>query len=134
MGFNSLVFSTPAYGEAAVNLRNGLIYNVSDLLAASYNPGIRPSPGQTNSPPSNVDPNAGRPPRIANWNIGFQREITKDLSVEAAYVGNRGVWFRANSLVDYQRHSGGSPARVRPRHPQRRGPHAAHLPHGFPGA
>ncbi len=101
MGFNSLSFGTPAYGEAAVNLQNGLVYNVSDLLAASYNPGIRPSTGQTNSPPSNVDRNAGRPPRIANWNIGFQREITKDLSVEAAYVGNRGVWFKANSLVDY---------------------------------
>jgi hypothetical protein len=101
MGFNSLSFGTPAYGEAALYLQNGMVYNVGDLLGASYNPGIRPSPGQTNSPPSNVDPNAGRPPRIANWNIGFQREITKDLSIEAAYVGNRGVWFKANSLVDY---------------------------------
>jgi len=28
-------------------------------------------------PPANVDRNAGRPPRIANWNIGLQREITR---------------------------------------------------------
>jgi len=35
-----------------------------------------------------------------NWPVN-QREITRDLSVEAAYVGNRGVWFKANSLVDY---------------------------------
>lgn len=82
-------------------LRNGLVYNVADLLAASYDPGIRPSPGQTNSPPSNVDRNGGRPPRIANWNIGFQREITRDLSVEAAYVANRGAWFKAHALIDY---------------------------------
>jgi len=101
MGFNSLSFATPAYGEAALLLKNGMVYNVADLLGASYDPGIRPTAGQTNSPPSNVDRNAGRPPRIANWNIGLQREITRDLSVEAAYVGNRGVWFKANSLVDY---------------------------------
>jgi hypothetical protein len=34
------------------------------------------------------------------WNIALQREITRDLLVEAAYVGNRGVWFLSNSLVD----------------------------------
>ncbi|MCX6634069.1 MAG: TonB-dependent receptor, partial [Acidobacteria bacterium] len=101
MGFNSLSFGTPAYGEAALLMQNGLSYNMADLLGASYDPGIRPTPGQTNSPNANVDRNAGRPPRIANWNLSVQREITRDLSVEAAYVGNRGVWFKANSLVDY---------------------------------
>ncbi|MEK7405938.1 MAG: TonB-dependent receptor [Acidobacteriota bacterium] len=101
MGFNSIGFGTPAFGEEALLLKNGMVYNVANLLAASYDPGIRPSPGQTNSPPANIDRNGGRPPRIANWNIGFQREITRDLSVEAAYVGNRGVWFKAHALVDY---------------------------------
>ncbi|MBI4874381.1 MAG: TonB-dependent receptor [Acidobacteria bacterium] len=101
MGFNSISLSTPAYGEAAVMLQNGMSYNMADLLGASYDPGIRPLAGQTNSPPSNVDRNAGRPPRIVNWNLSVQREITRNLSVEAAYVGNRGVWFKANSLVDY---------------------------------
>ena len=33
----------------------------------------------------------GRPPRVNQWNISLQREIVKDLVVEAAYVGNRGV-------------------------------------------
>jgi hypothetical protein len=101
MGFNSLSFGTPAFGEAAFLLQNGMSYNVADLLGASYDPGIRPTIGQTNSPPSNVDRNAGRPPRVINWNLSVQREITRDLSVEAAYVGNRGVWFKANNLVDY---------------------------------
>ncbi len=35
------------------------------------------------------------------WNISLQREITKDLVVEAAYVGNRGVWFQNNAAVNY---------------------------------
>ena len=34
-------------------------------------------------------------------NVGLQREIFRDLVVEASYVGNRGVWWRASSLVDY---------------------------------
>ena len=60
MGFNSLSFSNPTFGDPALYLRNGLQYNPADLLAASYNPGIRPQPGQTNSPPAMVDPDAGR--------------------------------------------------------------------------
>ncbi|NWF83566.1 MAG: TonB-dependent receptor [Bryobacteraceae bacterium] len=101
MGFNSIAFSTPAFGDPAVLMRNGLSYNPAELLAASYDPGIRPLPNQINSPPALVDPNAGRPPRVANWNIALQRELTKDLSIEAAYVANRGAWFRADGLNDY---------------------------------
>jgi hypothetical protein len=67
-------------------------------VKVDYSPGIRPSPGQLNSPPSYLDRQAGRPPRILSWNIGLQREISPNLVVEAAYVGNRGVWFRADGL------------------------------------
>jgi len=100
MGFNTISFTTPSFGDPAVTLRNGLNYNVNDLLAATYDPGIRPSPGQTNAPPALIDPNGGRPPRVNQWSIGLQRELVKDLLVEAAYVGNRGAYFQANSLVD----------------------------------
>src|SRR5712692_6999410 len=99
-GFNSLSFSNPAFGEPAFLLRNGLIYNQGDLLATNFSPGIRPQPGQLNGPPALIDRNGGRPPRIMSWSIGFQREITRDLLVEAHYVGNRGAWFRADGLVD----------------------------------
>jgi hypothetical protein len=101
MGFNSIGFSNPTFGEAAVNLRDGLKYNVNDLLAASYDPGLRPQAGQVNSPPAIIDRNAGRPSRIFNWNIGVQRELTRNLVVEASYVGNRGAWFRADGLNEY---------------------------------
>jgi hypothetical protein len=99
-GWNTFNFSNPSYGEPALQLSNGMNYSLASLYAVSYNPGIRPSPGQLNAPPSLVDPNAGRPPRMSQWNLSLQREITKDLLVEAAYVGNRGVWFVANSLVN----------------------------------
>jgi len=38
------------------------------------------------------DANQNRPPRINQWSIGIQREITRNFILEAAYVGNRGVW------------------------------------------
>ncbi len=101
MGFNTLNFSNPAFAEPGVTLRNGLTYSVAELTAASYDPGIRPLPGQINSPPALVDPNSGRPPRMANWNLSVQRELGSNLVIEAAYVGNRGAWFRADALNDF---------------------------------
>ncbi|HYP14454.1 MAG TPA: TonB-dependent receptor, partial [Bryobacteraceae bacterium] len=100
VGVNQLNFTAPAFGEPAVVLQNGLSYNPADLTRATYDAGIRPTPGQIDSPPYMIDPNGGRPPRIMQWSIGLQRQITKDLVVEAAYVGNRGAWFQANNLVD----------------------------------
>src|SRR5450756_2275484 len=45
-----------------------------------------------------VDENAGRGARIWQWSIGLQRELSKNLVVEASYVGNRGVWWAAQTL------------------------------------
>ncbi|MEO7145218.1 MAG: TonB-dependent receptor, partial [Bryobacteraceae bacterium] len=100
MGFNSISFSNPNFGAPAYQLSNGLNYDPSALYAATYAVGIRPDPGQIDSPPALVDRNGGRPPRMNQWNISLQRELTKDLVVEAAYVGNRGVWEQANALVN----------------------------------
>src|SRR5437867_983421 len=68
------------------------------MSAVNLNPGIRPDPGQLNAPPAFLDPNGGRPPRIHQWNVSLQRSISANLLVEAAYVGNRGVWETANAL------------------------------------
>jgi len=48
-----------------------------------------------------MDPNAGRPARQYQWSAGIQREVFKDLAVEASYVGNRGIWWQAPGLVNY---------------------------------
>ena len=99
-GFNSLNITSTSFGDPALNLRDGLVYDQALLYAADLNPGIRPSPGQIDSPSGWIDPNGGRPARILQWSFGLQREITHSLVVEANYVGNRGVWFQANGLID----------------------------------
>lgn len=98
VGWNILSFSNGNYGTPAVQLENGLTFNPASLTVATRSPGIFPSPGQINSPPYYIDPNGGRPPRINQWNISLQRQVTSNLMVEAAYVGNRGVWLRADGM------------------------------------
>jgi hypothetical protein len=100
VGYNTLTFTPTSFGAPVTTLRTGLQYSTAALNAATFDPGIRPSPGQVNSPPYWIDPNAGRPPRISQWNISLQREIAKDMVLETAFVGNRGIWLQANNLVD----------------------------------
>jgi hypothetical protein len=67
----------------------------------SYDPGERP----TSSPipgagPGFLDQNAGRPARQYQWSLGFQRELSGNLVVEASYVANRGVWWVSPGLIN----------------------------------
>ena len=100
VGWNSLSFSSTSFAQPATTLTKGLVYNLADVFAVNYNPGIRPQAGQINNPPAYMDRNAGRPSRIIQWNVALQREIARDLAVEAAYVGNRGVWLQSSSYWD----------------------------------
>src|SRR6185437_9794014 len=50
---------------------------------------------------SYLDPGAARPPRQNQWSIGLQREITPNTVIEAAYVGNRGVWWSLPAANSY---------------------------------
>ena len=71
----------------------------------SFDPGVGQGVGQVVAMPNLLDANAGRPARLLQWNIGLQREINRNLVVEASYVGNRGIWWSsgtaggANSLA-----------------------------------
>ena len=66
------------------------------------NPNIYPSqlgvlgaPGSffaAGSEPYVPDPNQNRPPRVNQWSVGFQREITRNFIMEASYVANRAAW------------------------------------------
>lgn len=71
----------------------------------NYNPGRLPVLTDGLLPPSSPNtifsPSA-RPPRIMQWSIGVQRELQRDIVVEATYVGNVGVWWSAEGLDQYQ--------------------------------
>ena len=103
-----LSLGTPAYGAPATILKNGDTYAPGNVLG---NPVLTwptsflqtpYSPAPTASgivPPAapfiSIAKNAGRLPRIFQWSIGFQRELTRNLVVNVAYVGNRGAWWVA---------------------------------------
>ena len=48
--------------------------------------------GAAGSQPFVPDGNENRPPRVNQFSLSIQREMTKDFIVEGAYIGNRGVW------------------------------------------
>ena len=52
------------------------------------------------SPPQWIHPDAGKPPKLNQWSVSVQRELTRDLVVDVAYVGNRGDGFTANNLIN----------------------------------
>lgn len=96
-GWNTLNFETVAFGDAALQFEDGLQYDRAVLFQADHDPGIRPSPGLINTPSPHIDRNAGRMPRVNQWSVSLQREITPNLVLEVAYVGNRGVWYGGSS-------------------------------------
>jgi Carboxypeptidase regulatory-like domain/TonB dependent receptor len=99
----------PGYGLPAATLKYGDPYAPGNIAG---NPVLTtqtflqtpeyPAPNGGAVPPSSpfisVAPNADRLPRIFQWSIGFQRELSKDMVIEAAYVGNRGAWWTAPLL------------------------------------
>jgi hypothetical protein len=93
-------FVSPGSFTPAMYLQNGIQIPVNPW--PYFNPSQFPNvPGQIGTAPSLVDPNAGRPPRQIQWSVGIQREIMRDLVVEASYVGNRGAWWPANGFAVY---------------------------------
>jgi len=97
-GANETV-TNPTFGAPAMTLSTGIpLSPVWPDLRANLYPSTATS--ITAGPPA-VDQNYGRPARMLQYSVGLQREISRDLVVEASYVGNRGVWWRTSSLLDY---------------------------------
>ncbi|HUA59999.1 MAG TPA: TonB-dependent receptor [Verrucomicrobiae bacterium] len=105
LGYNSVQASAPSFGLVSSQFQNGIVYNAASLSTLNLNPGVNTTAGQLNTFSAvwgglYNDPGAGRPARINQWNIALQRQLAKDISIEAAYVGNRGVWEASNGLVN----------------------------------
>jgi len=93
MGFNSVTIPSPGNGVGAGFLSQPLVFNQTALWGAAYDPGLNVVPGGgIQGAPAMVDRNSGRPARVNQWNISLQREVLKDVVVEAAYIGNYGAW------------------------------------------
>src|SRR4029078_12722291 len=45
--------------------------------------------------------NAGRPDRTYQWNVSLQREFTRNLVLEVAYIANRNIWQGAAVFQDF---------------------------------
>ncbi len=93
-------FTAPNFGIEAMTLQTGI---PSGFLTPwpNFSPGVFPAagnPGALAGPPAVVDQNGGRPPRQYQWSVGLQREIFRNLVVEASYVGNRGIWWPSTQL------------------------------------
>lgn len=88
-------FAGPAYGVPPFTLAGGMPYQITfpDFYA-----GQQPLTGTVGNPTNMVDGNAGRPARILQWSAGLQRELGRNLMVEASYVGNRGAYWAAQTL------------------------------------
>jgi hypothetical protein len=95
-------FTSPAYGDPAMVMRDGI--PIVPKPWPDLDPGQAPvDPSSPSGVSNQIDRNAGRPPRQMMWSIGLQRQITTNLAIEASYVGNRGAWWYAGSLTDYNR-------------------------------
>jgi hypothetical protein len=95
-------FSTPSFGLPVMQLSTGIPPQYAPRPFPTISPGIYPFNNSipTSNPPGGIDPNSGRPPRQYQWSVGFQREIFRNLAVDAAYVGNRGIWWIAPGLIN----------------------------------
>jgi hypothetical protein len=96
----------PSFGVPVTTLAQGIPLSFRPAPWPSYDPGYFPTfpkgtvQGTPGPGPVWMDPNAGRPPRQYQWSIGIQREVARNLVVEASYIGNRGVWWQAPALLN----------------------------------
>ena len=97
---NSASTATPAAGFDTFKLKDGIPSSLQPAWPV-YLSGTGLPVGQVGTSPQFIDPNAGRPDRTYQWNLTLQREITRDLVVEASYVGNRNVWQATGGFQDF---------------------------------
>jgi hypothetical protein len=96
-------YGSPGSGVPATTLSAG-IPAANEPSWPVFSAGIFPSkPIGGQALPTGVgflDPNAGRPARQIQWSISLQREILRDLVIQASYVGNVGAWWNSGVLED----------------------------------
>ncbi len=95
--------NNPQFGYAYSQLQNGIVYDPAALHVINLNPGINQPAGALGNPSASAitfDPSGARPTRVNQWNVTLQRKLNGTMSIEAAYVANRGVWEQQGGLVN----------------------------------
>jgi hypothetical protein len=100
--FGSDVYFGPnsTFGLPVGLLKNGPNVNGTPVTPVwpNYDAGQAPvSPGAAFM--TSMDRHAGYPPRQLMWSVGIQRELSRNMSLEVSYVGNRGVWWNSNGTL-----------------------------------
>ncbi|MBV8845038.1 MAG: carboxypeptidase regulatory-like domain-containing protein, partial [Bryobacterales bacterium] len=105
-GFAGTIVSTPGSTTIPVQPNGAQYINVAtpgSIVAPQFptnDQSAWPIAGTTGAPPAVTngvfvpDANQNRPPRINQFSVGFQRELTRNFVVEASYVANRAVWLQ----------------------------------------
>jgi hypothetical protein len=60
---------------------------------------VYPQVGTTNGSPTVADNNQNRPPRINQFSMSIQQEVTRSFILEASYVGNRAAWLGGAGVI-----------------------------------
>jgi hypothetical protein len=89
VGYNTLNFSSQSFGTPNTTLTNGFQYIPSAITSAALDPGVSCCTSINNSPSPYFDPHGDSAPRIYNYTVSLQQELTGNLVVEASWVGNR---------------------------------------------
>ena len=98
---NNAVTQDVQDGEESFKLRDGYPANLQPQWPV-YSASLGHANGAVIGTLANlVDPNAGRPERVFQWNLSLQREISRNLVVEASYAANRAVWLAAGGFQDF---------------------------------
>jgi hypothetical protein len=97
-GANGDTTTAPAFGQWVAQLQNGVPTTLHPVF-----PNLSPNAGQgvgaVVGAPAFLDRNSDRPARQVQWSVSIQREVSRNLVVEASYVGNRGTWWPAAGLT-----------------------------------
>ncbi len=97
--------NSTAWAQAPMTLAGGVPLTYAQIAYPNFNAShypVVPVAGTPGSAPGSwIDPHAGYPSKTYQWSVGVQREIVRNLVVNAAYVGNRGVWLPSTGAVNY---------------------------------
>lgn len=97
--------NSTAWAQAPMTLATGVPLTYAQIAYPNFNAShypVVPVAGTPGSAPGSwIDPHAGYPSKSYQWSVGVQREVIRNLVVNAAYVGNRGVWLPSTGAVNY---------------------------------